>query len=267
MCGIFGYVGSRDAQAILVGGLRQLEYRGYDSAGLYIAGAGVRKSVGKVAMLQAKLADAPLYGTAGIAHTRWATHGVPSEMNAHPHSGAGEQIWLVHNGIIENWRELKEYLSAQGVTCTSQTDTEVLAKLIGTFYTGTLVTAVTQALALVRGTYGIAVMSALEPELLVVACLGSPIVLGIGTDEYLYPLIRRHCWIIQKRSSICMMVRSRRLPPLVIRWLLTVDRCKQNYQRCLIGIHHSCRKMVTHILCSKKFMKRLKSFRVRRVVG
>lgn len=184
MCGIFGYVGNRDAQAILLGGLRMLEYRGYDSAGVYVAGTGVAKVVGKVAVLEEKLATSPLRGVAGIAHTRWATHGEPSEVNAHPHTDASETLWLVHNGIIENFQEIKEGLVAQGIHCTSHTDTEVLTKLIGTLYAGSLREAVCAALQIVRGTYGIAVMSERVPHEIVVARMGSPIVLGVGEEEY-----------------------------------------------------------------------------------
>ncbi|MFN3188450.1 MAG: glutamine--fructose-6-phosphate transaminase (isomerizing) [Candidatus Paceibacteria bacterium] len=184
MCGIFGYVGSKDAQEVLLGGLRTLEYRGYDSAGVYVAGAGVAKSVGKVVELEEKLKSKPLLGTSGIAHTRWATHGEPSEINAHPHTDMSEMVWLVHNGIIENWQEIREGLLAQGISCVSKTDTEVLAKLIGTFYVGDLRKAVMEALAIVRGAYGIAVMSEHRSKEIVVAKMGSPIVLGVGENEY-----------------------------------------------------------------------------------
>lgn len=184
MCGIFGYVGGKQAQDILLEGLRTLEYRGYDSAGMFVVGSGAQKAVGKVAELSSKLIQSPLSGTTGIAHTRWATHGEPTETNAHPHTDASKTIWLVHNGIIENWREIKEGLVAQGIIFTSQTDTEVLAKLIGTLYDGNLRMAVSRALSIVRGTYGIAVMSERHPEQIVVARMGSPIVLGIGDGEY-----------------------------------------------------------------------------------
>lgn len=181
MCGIFGYVGTRSVQPLLLEGLRTLEYRGYDSAGIYIPGVGVVKAVGPIAELDKKLGSA-LPGNSGIAHTRWATHGEPTEVNAHPHKDMSENIWLVHNGIIENYRELKEGLVAQGMQFRSTTDSEVLAKLIGSVYTGDLKRAVMQALSMVRGTYGIAVMSERTPEELVVARMGSPIVLGIGVD-------------------------------------------------------------------------------------
>ena len=184
MCGIFGYVGGRQASDILLGGLRQLEYRGYDSAGVYVAGAGSAKSVGKVVMLEQELVAKPLVGIAGIAHTRWATHGVPSVANAHPHTDASGKIWLVHNGIIENWQELKSELVAHGVVFQSETDTEVLTQLVGVLYEGDIAAAVRSALTRVRGTYGLVVMSADEPDTLVVARMGSPIVLGVGTGEY-----------------------------------------------------------------------------------
>lgn len=184
MCGIFGYIGNKAAADVLVGGLRQLEYRGYDSAGIYIAGAGVAKAVGKVVALEQKLIESPLVGTAGIAHTRWATHGVPSQENAHPHTDGSGQIVVVHNGIIENWQELRTELLASGIVFVSETDTEVLAHLIGSLYTGDLTSAVRTALTRVRGTYGLVVMSASDPDAMVVARLGSPIVIGVGLGEY-----------------------------------------------------------------------------------
>lgn len=183
MCGIFGYVGTKKAEPILIEGLRTLEYRGYDSAGIFVPGYGVVKAVGPIDNLAKKITET-ISGTSGIAHTRWATHGEPTEINAHPHSDMSENIWIVHNGIIENYREIKEGLTAQGITCTSDTDTEVLAKLIGTFYTGHLQKAVMEALHVVRGTYGIAVMSTKNPEEIIVARMGSPIVLGITHDAH-----------------------------------------------------------------------------------
>ncbi len=183
MCGIFGYVGNKNAEPILIEGLRTLEYRGYDSAGMYISGFGTLKATGPIQNLASKV-TVPIMGISGIAHTRWATHGAPTEVNAHPHCDAQGSIWLVHNGIIENYRELKEELEAKGDIFYSQTDTEVLAKLIGREEGEDLEWKVTNALARVRGTYGIAVMSVLNPDEIIVARMGSPIVLGIGTDEY-----------------------------------------------------------------------------------
>lgn len=183
MCGIFGYVGSHTAEPILVEGLRTLEYRGYDSAGIFVPGYGAVKSIGPIDNLAAAITQ-PIPGTSGIAHTRWATHGEPTEKNAHPHVDMSGLIWLVHNGIIENYRELQEGLIAQGIRFETQTDSEVLAKLIGTQYQGDLLKAVQSALTMVRGTYGIAVMSESTPGEIVVARMGSPIVLGIGTDGH-----------------------------------------------------------------------------------
>lgn len=182
MCGIIGYTGKKEALPILLAGLAALEYRGYDSAGLSLGGQLV-KSVGKVAMLKEKtttLADKTVQ--TGLAHTRWATHGEPTEINAHPHTDVGGNIHLVHNGIIENWRELRAGLEAQGLTFDSTTDTEVLAKLIGHHYTNDLTAAVQKALSLVRGAYGIVVWSKNSPDELVVARLGSPIVLGVADE-------------------------------------------------------------------------------------
>jgi glutamine---fructose-6-phosphate transaminase (isomerizing) len=181
MCGIFGYVGTRTAWPILVDGLRTLEYRGYDSAGICIPAHGTIKAVGPIDNLAAKATDS-ISGTSGIAHTRWATHGAPTEANAHPHPDMSGQVWIVHNGIIENYRVLKEMLTARGFTFASDTDTEVLAKLIGMYHAGDLLEAVRTALKSVRGTYGIAVIDARNPGQIVAARMGSPIVLGIGRD-------------------------------------------------------------------------------------
>ncbi|MCA9364036.1 glutamine--fructose-6-phosphate transaminase (isomerizing) [Candidatus Kaiserbacteria bacterium] len=183
MCGIFAYVGTRTATPILVDGLRMLEYRGYDSAGIFVPGYGAVKAVGPIDNLANTITET-IGGTSGIAHTRWATHGPPSEINAHPHSDMSGHIWIVHNGIIENYRELREGLRVRGVHFVTETDTEVLAKLIGSFYHTDLITAVRDALGTVRGTYGIAVIDDRVPGEIVVARMGSPIVLGIGTDGH-----------------------------------------------------------------------------------
>ena len=183
MCGIFGYVGSRTAEPMLIEGLRTLEYRGYDSAGIFVPGYGAVKAVGPIDNLAKKITDT-IPGASGIAHTRWATHGAPTELNAHPHVDSSGGVWLVHNGIIENYRSIKEGLLAQGVTFETETDTEVLAKLVGSLYYGDLTKAVLAALNIIEGTYGIAVISEHKPEEIVVARMGSPIVLGIGVDGH-----------------------------------------------------------------------------------
>lgn len=181
MCGIFGYVGNRTAEPILIEALRTLEYRGYDSAGIFIPNHGAVKAVGPIDNLASKITET-IGGSSGIAHTRWATHGEPTEINAHPHQGQNGIVWIVHNGIIENYREIKDQLRERGIKLTSDTDTEVLAKLIESFYTDSLESAVRLALDTVEGTYGLAVMSIHNPGEVVVARMGSPIVLGIGTD-------------------------------------------------------------------------------------
>jgi glucosamine--fructose-6-phosphate aminotransferase (isomerizing) len=185
MCGIVGYIGKRDAVPFLVDGLRALEYRGYDSAGLYVAGQGALKRSGKVAMLAAALPKT-FAGHAGIAHTRWATHGPPTETNAHPHADEAQTVWLVHNGIIENYADLRAALEHEGVSFASETDTEVLAQLVGREYRngGALEDAVERALGRVRGTYGIAVMATREPDKIVGARVGSPLLVGVGEDGY-----------------------------------------------------------------------------------
>jgi glucosamine--fructose-6-phosphate aminotransferase (isomerizing) len=196
MCGIFAYTGTKPASPILLEGLRMLEYRGYDSAGIYIQGSGVYKSVGSVDALAERVVGV-LPGNTGIGHTRWATHGKPTEKNAHPHHDATGRVWVVHNGIIENHMELREALQTKGHTFESETDTEVLAHLIGTHVDTAIpfAEAVVAALDEVRGTYGIAVMCVDEPDTIVTARMGSPIVLGILPDACLVasdtaPLLR-----------------------------------------------------------------------------
>lgn len=184
MCGIIGYVGQRTAAPLLIDGLRTLEYRGYDSAGIFIPGAAPVRAIGPIDNLAAAMPET-LTGSSGIAHTRWATHGAPTVQNAHPHLDMSGTIAVVHNGIIENFRELKEGLIVQGIEFESDTDTEVLAKLIGSRHTGNLLQAVREALSMVRGTYGIAVLSNRQPDTIITARLGSPIVLGVAADGHL----------------------------------------------------------------------------------
>ena len=196
MCGIIGYIGKKPAAPIILEGLRRLEYRGYDSAGVAVlngAGLEVRKRKGKIDEGLAKLLQAnPVTGTTGIGHTRWATHGAPSDENSHPHLDQSGKIAVVHNGVVENYDRLKERLLKAGHTFKSGTDTEVLAHLIGDFYGkrraskangNALTLAVCDALREVIGTYGLAVVSADEPETMIGARRGSPLIIGIGDGE------------------------------------------------------------------------------------
>ncbi|MEO8199020.1 MAG: glutamine--fructose-6-phosphate transaminase (isomerizing) [Gemmatimonadota bacterium] len=186
MCGIVGYVGPRQAAGLLIDGLRRMEYRGYDSAGLAIVNGGLSivKAAGKLSVLEKQLNGHNPAGTLGIGHTRWATHGAPNTINAHPHTDQSGRIALIHNGIIENSRAIRTALEKRGHTFTSETDTEVLAHLIGEFYDGNLEEAVAASLRDVDGAYGIAVISADEPDVLVAARNGSPLLVGVGEDEY-----------------------------------------------------------------------------------
>jgi glucosamine--fructose-6-phosphate aminotransferase (isomerizing) len=190
MCGIIGYIGkNNNVGEILLEGLKRLEYRGYDSAGIAIVRDGAlvwEKTAGKIHQLEEKLKGMDLSGTLGIAHTRWATHGEPNRTNAHPHFDCAQRIALIHNGIIENFQTLKKSLEAENHRFVSETDTETLAHLIEKYYTGKdLEVAVRKALEKVEGTYGILVISATEPGKMVAARNGSPIVMGIGEDEYI----------------------------------------------------------------------------------
>src|SRR3954471_2296824 len=188
MCGIVGYVGSKLATPMLIDGLKRLEYRGYDSAGIAMSnghGLETRKAKGKISQLEGVVNGNPIHGTVGIAHTRWATHGQPNECNAHPHMDCKGEIAVVHNGIIENYGALRTMLKKQGHEFKSETDTEVLAHLIeaASGNGDPLEDAVIDALNLVEGTYGIAVISSHDPDKIVVARQGSPLLIGIGEGE------------------------------------------------------------------------------------
>ena len=186
MCGIVGYVGDREAQNILLKSLSRLEYRGYDSAGLaVIKGKKIEivKKQGKLKILQEKLRINPIKGTTGVGHTRWATHGVPSDINAHPHADCKKKIAVVHNGIIENYLELKEGLKKEGHRFVSETDTEIIAHLIEKLYAGDIAEAVRRAVKLLRGSYAIAVIHKDEPQKLIGARCDSPLIIGVGKGE------------------------------------------------------------------------------------
>ncbi|WP_019548414.1 glutamine--fructose-6-phosphate transaminase (isomerizing) [Streptomyces sulphureus] len=190
MCGIVGYIGKRDSAPLLLEGLQRLEYRGYDSAGLAIHSSGTGKNAGlRTAKTKGRVRDLQeripkrFTGTVGIAHTRWATHGAPNDLNAHPHVDAAEKVAVVHNGIIDNAAELRAKLTAEGVELASETDTEVVSHLIGLAQGETLEARVQEALRSVEGTYGIAVLHEEFPDRIVVARNGSPVVLGIGEHE------------------------------------------------------------------------------------
>ena len=188
MCGIVGYVGNRGATSLLIEGLKRLEYRGYDSAGIAMSnghGLETRKAKGKISMLESVVNGNPIHGSVGIAHTRWATHGAPNECNAHPQVDCKNEIAVVHNGIIENFSALRKMLQMQGHTFKSETDTEVLAHLIEAAMDGDpLEDGVIDALNLVQGTYGIAVISSRDPDKIVCARNGSPLLIGLGDNEY-----------------------------------------------------------------------------------
>jgi len=187
MCGIIGYIGMRGATPLLLEGLKRMEYRGYDSAGVAVMnGSGVetRKAAGKISQLERALAASPVAGDTGIGHTRWATHGVPNECNAHPHIDCKGNIAVVHNGIIENSGTLKQGLQARGHVFASDTDTEVIAHLIEEAFDGNLEDAVIEALWQIEGTYGIAVVSSNDKNKIVAARKGSPLLIGLGDGEY-----------------------------------------------------------------------------------
>ncbi len=186
MCGIVGYIGNQNASPILLEGLKKLEYRGYDSSGIAVLnenGLELRRRVGKLAALEGSLRSDPLKGTLGLGHTRWATHGVPNEENAHPHTCCAQRIAVVHNGIVENYSELKARLSANGHVFKSMTDTEVLAHLIEDAFKKDLMQAVADALRQVKGSYALGVISHDDHDRIIVARKDSPLVVGLGDNE------------------------------------------------------------------------------------
>ncbi|PWI58662.1 glutamine--fructose-6-phosphate transaminase (isomerizing) [Sulfoacidibacillus thermotolerans] len=186
MCGIVGYIGKQDAQSILLNGLGKLEYRGYDSAGVAIeTGSELRieKSVGRLAVLTDRLSMSPILGTVGIGHTRWATHGRPSDANAHPHTACDQEFAVVHNGIIENYLQLRERLLAQGHRFTSETDTEVVAHLLEEYWTGDLLSTVLRVLKDIRGAYSLAILTRKDPAKIIAVRKHSPLVVGFGEGE------------------------------------------------------------------------------------
>ncbi|WP_296321545.1 glutamine--fructose-6-phosphate transaminase (isomerizing) [Treponema sp. UBA3813] len=190
MCGIVGYVGSKQATPVLINGLKKLEYRGYDSAGIAVLSEDsdeilVRKSKGALKFLEEKIADEVIKGSVGIGHTRWATHGEPSDLNSHPHTNVSGTIAVVHNGIIENYAKLKAYLQDQGVVFKSQTDTEVIAHLINYFYekTGEIFKAVLETLHRLEGSYALGVVCTKYPDRVIAARKESPLIVGLGKGE------------------------------------------------------------------------------------
>lgn len=186
MCGIVGYIGSRDAGPILINGLKKLEYRGYDSAGIAIYNNGeiqLKKSVGRLSQLEELLQESPISGNLAIGHTRWATHGKPSENNAHPHTDGKEEFVVVHNGIIENFQEIKEELIAKGTAFASETDTEVIAHLLSDLYDGDTVSTVKKAVARMKGAYALGIINKNEPDKMMAVRLASPLIVGVGKNE------------------------------------------------------------------------------------
>jgi len=190
MCGIVGYIGKQNDPKIGLEALKRLEYRGYDSSGAAIFNPekkeiSVLKAIGRIKNLEEKLPQSRIIGGPFIFHTRWATHGAPNLQNAHPHSDCQNNIHLVHNGIIENYKILKEKLIKEGHKFSSETDTEVLAHLIEKFFNGNLEKAIVKALKLVKGTYGLVIISRDDPEKIVVARNSSPLLIGLGDNEYI----------------------------------------------------------------------------------
>src|ERR1700720_1869176 len=189
MCGIVGYVGKKQVVPVIIEGLRKLEYRGYDSAGIAVAGNGeglqIRRAEGKLRNLEKYLHLKPLDGTYGVGHTRWATHGRPTEENAHPHRDCTGRIVVVHNGIVENYIELKHELEKEGHKFVTETDTEIVAHLVEKYMDGgPLEEAVRKTVKRLHGVYALAILSTQDPNKIVAARLGPPVVVGLGNKEF-----------------------------------------------------------------------------------
>ena len=187
MCGIIGYTGRENAVPIIVEGLKKLEYRGYDSAGIAICSAegfDVVKQKGRLAALEARLSDSPLSGHVGIGHTRWATHGEPSDVNSHPHVGAKSQIAIVHNGIIENYRKIKERLTKKGVCFVSQTDSEVIAQLAEYYYDGDIISTIIKVADSLEGSYALGIMCRERPDTLIAVRKDNPLIIGVAEHGF-----------------------------------------------------------------------------------
>jgi len=212
MCGIVGYIGHKQAVPVLLEGLKKLEYRGYDSSGIAVleeSGIRIVKSVGKLAVLEEKISNRTFRSNIGIGHTRWATHGRPSDKNAHPHMDCHGDFVVVHNGIIENYLELREVLKKEGHIFRSETDTEVVAHLVEQYYEGDLEEAVRYALTKIKGSYALVVLSYMHPDIMVAARKDSPMIVGIGDNEYFIasdiPAVLKHTrqtYIMEDREMV-----------------------------------------------------------------
>jgi len=186
MCGIMGYIGDRNSAEILLDGLERLEYRGYDSAGVAVWKDGqiqVRKLKGRLSALKESLEKNPIEGNVGIGHTRWATHGEPSDLNSHPHNSRDGKIAVVHNGIIENYMEIKEELEREGYDFVSETDTEVISHLLDFYYNGDIVDAVIKVADKIKGAYALGILHADNPDMIIAVKKDSPLIVGIGEGE------------------------------------------------------------------------------------
>jgi glucosamine--fructose-6-phosphate aminotransferase (isomerizing) len=237
MCGIVGYIGDQEASGIILNGLKKLEYRGYDSAGLAVINKGeieLRRDAGKLQHLEELVKNSPVTGKVGIGHTRWATHGVPNALNAHPHLGATGQVVIVHNGIVENYQELKEELIAEGVEFKSETDTETIVHLIERFYDSqtTIEEATRKMLRLIKGAHGIVVLSAREPGKIVAARIGNAggVVIGFGKNEMFVasdiPAILEHTREVAFLDSMQMAVVTQQGAVIT-----TIDNKKVDFER------------------------------------
>jgi glutamine---fructose-6-phosphate transaminase (isomerizing) len=257
VCGIVGYVGPREATEVLIEGLRRLEYRGYDSAGVAVlngSGVQVRKAVGRLSELEKSLKADPPHGGVGIGHTRWATHGVPNTVNSHPHISFDGKLSVIHNGIIENYRELKRELLEQGVAFKSDTDTEVVAHLIAKAFTGDLLKAVHTVLKRLRGAYAFAVCHNDQPDRIVATRMGSPLVIGLGEHENflasdvpaLLKYTRRVIYLEEKTLAVVMREKVeiydanlKPLKPEVTTTNLTLDAAeKEGYEHFMLKEIH-----------------------------
>jgi len=257
MCGIVGYIGNKNAVSIGLEGLKRLEYRGYDSAGIAaIEKSGkvyCKKLAGRVAKLESKIQN-KIYSNVAIMHTRWATHGPPINKNAHPHWDCKKEIFVVHNGIIENYKPLKEKLEKEGHGFNSETDTEILAHLIERFFQGNLEEAVRKALKLIKGTYGIAVISKNEPSKIVIARNSSPLLIGVGKNEY---IVASDASAIVNHTKKVVYLNDKEIGVITPKdfWITSLDKepVKKNIQELEWGVEEAEKGGFDHFMLKEIF--------------
>ncbi len=263
MCGIVGYVGQKDILSVLIVGLERLSYRGYDSAGVAVVSddeISIWKRTGKVHVLAKELETKNSDATIGIGHTRWATHGIPNEVNAHPHFDAKRRFSIVHNGIIENYLQLKSELIKEGFLFRSQTDSEVIVHLVDKYYNGSLIDAVKLAVQRLEGSFAFCVVSAFNSDCMLVARKNSPLIIGVGEKENYVSSDVNAIIPHTKKVIYLMIILLHKLALKILRFTILMGKSYLINYLMFIGILSDQRKMDMTFLCKKKFMNNHRLF-------